>query len=456
MTKQILKSFFKTDPAYNIGFARILFFGALLRNMWASDYFVESFYFLQQLPKEFWTPTGVFKILPPPPLYFSLEEVYILQNIMCLSLFFCMIGFLTRFSATCSFLLMLMLLGYSRNFGHIYDGDSLLLVTLFVLIFSNMNSHLSIDNLLKKNLANKKFVLLGNLWTLKIITTLTCLFYFTSGIQKLRLSGLDFVFSDHLAISLFYMGHPLGVFLSQFSLVCKSLGFLSLLLQLVSFVPIFRSRFTNLFLLLFVLFHITIDITLGNHFRRHFLVLVFLVPWGDLIPSLSGRLKGDFSSSLLKFYKEMKLKEVLQMGLWLLVGAFVIGMSLYAPYSLKHIYPFSTTTMYAFKYAIPYKKRMLVLHDKFGKERPITPQELFPLKNRIYGRFLRLEKQPQPVAKTKQILEKLREPPFNKWHSLKEATKISLKHCFWKTTKDYASRPKKPDTCKTFAEKIFK
>ena len=292
--------FFNKAPCYNLGFCRILFYGLALKELWAWSYQVQKFYYYQLVPKDLWTPVGIFKFYPQN-MMFSLMESYMLSNILCVFLFFVMIGFITRISAIVSCVLALLLLGYPNNFGTIYDTHCLFLVTLFVLIFSNMGNSLSIDNLLKKKSINRdqKLDLCWSLWTVKLIITLTCLFYFTSGVQKLRLSGWDWLLSDHMAISFMHTGHPIGLYLSQFFLFSHFIALSGLITQIFSFLPILYSRLVPLFFILFCLFHIIVDVTFGSHFQTHFFVLVFLFPWGNLLTQLSGNFTGRFWPSFL-------------------------------------------------------------------------------------------------------------------------------------------------------------
>ena len=464
MLQKIIKTyFFNKNPSYNLGFCRILFYGLALGELWSKTYKVEVFYYFQWLPKELWTPVGVFNFYPKD-MMFSLTETHMLLTLLCVFLFLAMIGFLTRISAFMSFILALLFLGYPNNFGTVYDSSCLFLVVSFVLIFSNMGGNLSIDNLLrkKKNLSekDKELNLFWNLWTVKLITTLTCLFYFTSGIQKLRISGLDWFFSDHMAITFIHTGHPIGLFLSKFFIFSKIAAFLGFATQILAFIPIIYSRITPLFLILFCLFHIIIDLTLGSHFQMHTIVLVFLFPWGSLLPQLSGNFKGYFWPSFLKIYKlQLKSKDWIIVAMIFLVGFFVITMSVYAPWTLRHIYPFSTTTMYAWIDKEPIKRKVVFIVDRDNRKRRVQRKEIWPLTyDKLFSKIKSIERDKNGQKKIKDILEKTQQFQtfFNKgvW-TLEFIKKITLEHCFWHTTKNYVLRPYQPDYCKVFVEKDF-
>ena len=460
------KLFFNKNPAYNLGLCRILFYGLCLEELWSKDYTVEVFYYSQLLPKELWTPVGVFNFYPKDMMY-SLAETYMLLNILCACLFFSMVGFLTRISAGLSFFIALLFLGYPNNFGTVSNSSCLFLVTMFILIFSNMGETLSVDNLLKKkntNTENKRLNLFWSLWTVKLITVLTCLFYFTSGIQKLRLSGLNWFLSDHMAISFLDMGHPIGSFLSQFFLVCKFIAFSGFAIQILSFIPIIFPRTIFLFLILFCVFHIIIDITFGTHFDKHFIVLIFLFPWGSLLPQLPGNFKGNFWPALfsLRHIKEKNSiregRTTIIMTTVFLVSLFVIAMSIYAPYKLQHLYPFSTTTMYAWIDKEPVKRKKVFVVDR-DKKRHVKRTEIWPLTyDRLFSKLKRMEKDNEPVSKQKDILRQIQnlQPVFNKGvYTLEFIKKMTLENCFWHTTENYILRSDQPDYCNVFIEESF-
>ena len=458
------KLLFNHNLFYNLGFCRILFYSLTLHELWASSYKVEKFYYYQLIPKDLWTPVGIFKFYPQG-LVFSLMESHILLNICCVFLFFTMIGLITRISAIVSFILALLLLGYPNNFGTIYDTHCLFLVVLFVLIFSNMGDTLSIDNFLKKKSINrdKKLDLCWSLWTVKLITTLICLFYFTSGIQKLRVSGWDWLLSDHMSISFMHMGHPIGLYLSQFSVFCHLTALLGLITQVGAFLPIFYSWLVPLFFVLFCLFHIIVDVTFGSHFQTHFYALVFLIPWGNLLPWLPGNFTGCFWPSVLGILKDSKwkIKKGLVLGITSLVGVFVITMSLYAPWTFQHLYPFSTTTMYAWIDKEPIKRKMIFVMDRDNKKRLLKQSEIWPLTyDKLFSKFKALEKEEGGKQRMKDILRELKrsQPLFNEkvnGRSLESIKKIMLSHCFWETSKKYISNRQQPDYCDIVIEEKF-
>ena len=397
-------------------------------------------------------------------MMFSLIEVHILFKLLCLFLFFSMIGFLTRTSAFISFILALLLLGYPNNFGKTFDSACLPLVTAFILIFSNMGASLSIDSLLRKkrklNKKDKEWNLIWDLWIIKLIITLTCLFYFTAGLQKLRISGLDWFYSDQLSIVFLSQGQAVGMYLSQFLIFNKILAFLALLLQCLSFIPIIYPRAVLFFCISFFLFQISTDITLGLYFSLHYRVLLFLIPWGWLLPQHSGSFKERPLRPLLMDQLKQGWKKLHSPSVFIitsLISSFTIIMSLYAVIAFKPLYPFSTTAMFAWKHKEPLKGSILFITDKNNKKRRVEAKEIWPLlrSRKLFSHLKSLEKK-----QIEEILLKIQKTqtlfsPLGKFHNFNDIKKMSLEQCFWRTTKNYLSQPDKPDYCEAWIEQDF-
>ena len=143
-----------------------------------------------------------------------------------------------------------------------------------------------------------------------------------------------------------------------------------------------------------------------------------------------------------------------------MVSLFVITMSLYAPYSLRHLYPFSTTTMYAYKDKEPIKRKVVFIVEREGRTRLLSSSEIWPLSyDKLFSKFRSLEKdEKEGKKKMRLILRKLKESQFvfhKGYYSLEFIKKISLQHCFWKKAENYISRRYQPDYCKPFLEEDF-
>lgn len=371
-----------------------------------------------------------------------------------------MIGFYTKFFSIAAALLSVFCLGYVNNHGNIFSSSTLPVVILFVLAFSNMGSSYSIQNFLnfrkKKEVRSKNIDIFWNQATLKLISTLLFLFYFTSGIQKIRLSGLDWLKSETMSLGLFEMNHPFGELLLQFPLIILALGLSTIALQLSCILPIFLPRLIPYYaVVLFFGFHIALDITMTNHFSIYTYTFIFLIPWTRCYAYLS-RIKLD----LLKNYSLMSLfhKDLLkQIRTYLKLSGIsaILFLSILAPILKKNLYPFSRTTMYAYPEQYvegKFVRRFMFKIDKNNKKTKINLIEFSPIsKYQIQSLFENLHRNGD-VDKIKEFAAALKlKQPFFKRSGLKTLegyTKISVEICFWKDAFLYIKQKgKDPEKC---------
>ncbi|MCZ0933174.1 MAG: hypothetical protein OXJ52_08490 [Oligoflexia bacterium] len=135
-------------------------------------------------------------------------------------------------------------------------------------------------------------------------------------------------------------------------------------------------------------------------------------------------------------------------------------MSLIAPWTLQHLYPFSTTTMYAWVDKEPIKRKVVFIVDRDNRKRRLERSEIWPLTHdKLFSKFKALEKE-EEKGKMKDILREVKQSQhlFNKragGRSLEFIKKIQLAHCFWKKSESYISRPSQPDDCDIVIEEEF-
>ena len=98
------------------------------------------------------------------------------------------------------------------------------------------------------------------------------------------------------------------------------------------------------------------------------------------------------------------------MGIIFLVSVFVILMSAYAPYTIRPLYPFSTTTMYAYMDKEPIKRKVIFIVDRDDRERRLSPSEIWPLTyDKLFSKLQSLERNKKDgKKKMKIILRKLK------------------------------------------------
>jgi hypothetical protein len=219
---------------------RVFFFGCLL---------ILNFQFIEptiysSLPIQYWNPSGLFKLLPflaPPqdliPFFLTLWK---------LSLFMCMLGFLTKIFKCITGITILIAAGYTSNFYLYPVEQALLSLTVPLFIMTNIGERFSLDAFIFKQKTNE----LTQAWPLRFIQLVVVTFWFGSAIQKIRLSGMDWITSNHLEFSLGKFAFPASDYFMRFSSATV------LLAELLSPLTLFKNWNSNLILFILFLFHL--------------------------------------------------------------------------------------------------------------------------------------------------------------------------------------------------------
>ena len=135
--------FFKEDAPWNLGMCRFLFFGIIL-----FLYLDKDFSQWAKVPEVLWHPIFIFDFLSVP--VFSVDVLSFLGTLWLTSLFLSSIGFLSRPSAVCAFVLGFYLLGMQNSFAKTHHTESLLLIILCILCFSRCGDGFSLDAALRR------------------------------------------------------------------------------------------------------------------------------------------------------------------------------------------------------------------------------------------------------------------------------------------------------------------
>lgn len=220
--KKFNQFFFIDYPRYLIEIFRIIFFGYLFISELGST---ELSGYLQ-LSENYWTPTGLFIILDflKPPIEIPILFYYLWIT----SLLFCSLGIFAYFFKWIVLFLSLIFLGYFSNF-FLYTADKIILTyILIVFTFCKFGRSFTLENIIFKKIQNISEVIPG--WTIRFIQVIYVITWFGSGIQKIRISGLDWVFTNHIQ---FHVNkNPNGFHVIE---TLSHLGLaLSLLLELIS------------------------------------------------------------------------------------------------------------------------------------------------------------------------------------------------------------------------------
>jgi hypothetical protein len=192
---------FEPASPFNLGFCRVLFFGALFLFYLPSDFSVWA-----GVESVFWKPIWLFSRFHLPVL--STDILVIIQVLWKLALGLSCIGLLTRLSTFTSFILGIYLLGLQHNFGKVDHSDAIMVFVFLILALSRCGDSLSVDCLIwnvrrGSDPSARRPTMSGEYtWPVRIIWLVMSIIFFGAGISKLRHSGIEWVTSDNMAILL--------------------------------------------------------------------------------------------------------------------------------------------------------------------------------------------------------------------------------------------------------------
>jgi hypothetical protein len=291
-----MRFWFAPGPASTLGVCRVLFF----LGMW-----------LWHVPRDyaswgsfsdvFWMPIFLFYRLGIPLL--PIEALDVMQTVWKASLVFGAIGLFTRASTIVAFALGTYLIGLPHNFGDTQHYDALVVFVLGALVFSHAGDAWSIDALIaaRRGRADRPADSGEYTWPIRFVWVAMALIFFAAGTSKLRFSGLEWAFSDNLALLLqrqhYHISHgqPLvswGLTVAAHPWLVQPMAALSLAVETLFPLALFSPAARQLLVPAAFLFVVGIRVLMGPNFELFMVCFVFWVPWhrvGPAVRSLAGR-----------------------------------------------------------------------------------------------------------------------------------------------------------------------
>ena len=204
---------------------------------------------LQTAAPFFYQPVFIHKILglgfPSVPL------TILLLFLFYSALLFAFFNKFRRWSFLISTCLFIYFEGLLNGFEKIDHGFATFFYTGFGLTISNF-----VCDATKNKQVPKWPILLTQLWI--------CLSYFLAGLEKITISGLDWMFSIHSIQShLIALPTPLGLIISEYDSICFVIMFLTFFVQFGFISILFQKRLTATILLIGISFHWGTTLLLG-------------------------------------------------------------------------------------------------------------------------------------------------------------------------------------------------
>jgi uncharacterized membrane protein YphA (DoxX/SURF4 family) len=213
--------------------------------------------------QDFWEPISFFKLfdLKAP----SMELLQNLSFIWKFAIVCAALGFMTRFHVLVTVVLSLYLFGIGMNYGKIDHPQTMPLVVMMILAFSRSGDGFSIDSLINRASGLKRLKLSPSYgWPFRLIQIYIVWVYFSAGFQKLRVSGLEWVFSDNLQSILLRAGQESGAWFATYPNLCILLALMTIIVEFGAPLALLGGFITAFFVLGFIGLHLGTFWLMGN------------------------------------------------------------------------------------------------------------------------------------------------------------------------------------------------
>jgi hypothetical protein len=284
---------FEPTTPTNLGVCRLLIYAAFLIRYLVVPLDVSAFL---QMSDAFWKPMPMlgflrFPMLPRPWPHF-------LEIAWLVTLGLSSIGVFTRLSTLLAFFLGLYLLSIPHNFGKLHHMDMIAVLVMGIMMLSRCGDGCSADRLARTARRGPRppttsSPLSGEYtWPIRAVWLVMACIFFAAGVSKLRNGGLEWVFSDSLALMLIkanylaFTGYPpllsWGLHLGQQVWLCQLLAAVTIIAE-VGYPLVLFGRSARWILVPGVLFlQIGIILLLVPAFAELVACHVFWVPWDRL------------------------------------------------------------------------------------------------------------------------------------------------------------------------------
>lgn len=298
---------FEPASPVNLGFCRILFFGALF-----ALYLPQDVVAWAEVSPVFWKPIGLFRCLYLPLL--SAPLLAVIQALWKVTLGLSCIGLFTRLSTVTSFILGVYVLGLPYNFGVLSHGNAILVFVLGIMALSRCGDSWSVDQLLRvarrgsEPSATHPLISGEYTWPIRVVWLVMALIFFGAGVSKLRHSGMEWIASDNMAILLvqshyFLTGvEPLttwGLHLAQYDWLCRLLAATTVVFEIGYPLGLFSRRARWLIVPAMAFIQIGIRVLMGPAFWEFVICTLFWVRWDHVSLRLASWARNERKHPLL-------------------------------------------------------------------------------------------------------------------------------------------------------------
>jgi predicted DCC family thiol-disulfide oxidoreductase YuxK len=278
---------FSPGPASTLGTCRLLFFGALFLWQLPHDYSPWGAY-----SSVFWMPIWLFDTFGIPPL--SPHALAIVQIVWKASLFLSAVGLFTRAAMAVAFVIGAYLMGLPHNFGQTQHFDTLVVFASGALALSRAGDAVSVDSLVAAYAHPSTDPPADHpeyTWPIRFVWVAMALAFGAAGLAKLRHSGLEWIFSDNLALLLLRQqyhlsdGEPLtrwGIWVANHKPIAQAMAGSSVAIETLFPLALFSRRARYVLVPAGLAFLVGIRMLMGPTFEQFMMCYVFWLPWARL------------------------------------------------------------------------------------------------------------------------------------------------------------------------------
>ena len=275
----------------NLGLTRALVSGLFLWSHLSWD-----FSHWLNISDAFWLPVPLIHALGidiPSPAF-----VLVLQRVFFIALSLGFIGLFSRAAFAVTFLSGLYLFGMRQSFGFVEPAEGHFFIMFGIFAMSRCGDAFSVDSLVRRwrgrnHRIQEKAARGTYSWPVRLMQLLFVSVFFAGGVAKMRLGGLDWIFSDNLALTVQVIDlGPLSHWLAENVLLGQVLSVGALALELLSPLALFSRRARIVIVPCLFFMQIGFAVTMRATFRTFFLTYAFWIPWDlllDLARGESGR-----------------------------------------------------------------------------------------------------------------------------------------------------------------------
>jgi hypothetical protein len=278
---------FAPGSATTLAVCRVLFFGTLLLWQGPHDFRPWGAY-----SSVFWMPIWLFDTFGVPSA--PVHVIGWLQLFWKVSLFLSAIGLFARVAMGVAFVAGLYLLGLPHNFGQTEHFDTLVVFTSGALALSHARDALSVDAWIAKRRRRPRPATDPGeyTWPIRFVWVAMALIFCAAGISKLRHSGLEWIFSDNLALLLqrqqYHIsdGEPWtnwGLFVARHDPLARVFAAAALCIETLFPLALFSRYARRIIVPAGLLLLIGIRTLMGPTFEQFMLCYVFWVPWDRVL-----------------------------------------------------------------------------------------------------------------------------------------------------------------------------